>query len=98
MRPDPKPKTARDPKYLAWLRTQRCCNPRCISDLATQVVAAHGRAAGTALKGPDTEALPLCYLCHLREHEGHLTFWRGIDRDRIVREHRQRYIAGHSQH
>jgi len=91
MNPHPKPHTDRDPKYLAWLRTQPCANPRCqMSAYPADIVPTH-KGGGMALKGSDLQSLPLCFYCHAEEHRGAVTFWRGIDRDALVSEHRKRY-------
>ncbi len=88
----PKTITVRDKKYLDWLKTQPCANPRCNASWGTgiNVVPAHS-GGGMAIKGDDSQALPLCFFCHTEEHRGTMTFWKGIDRDRLVIEHRKRY-------
>jgi hypothetical protein len=51
----------RSPDYLAWIRRQPCavCGGHG-SEAAHQTLG----LAGTALKAPDTHALPLCAPCH----------------------------------
>lgn len=52
---------ARDPLYLEWLRTLRCC----ACGAAPRSEAAHtGRDGGTGIKASDYSAIPLCHLCH----------------------------------
>jgi len=73
-RPYPKPKTIKDPKYRAHLRTQPCA---VCGGWPTQ--AAHQRLLGgsTGKKPGDDKALPECYDCHIAgEHQkGVLTMW-----------------------
>lgn len=67
MTAQPKPKTFRSPKYLAWLRTQPCawCGRPAPSE------AAHMGGGGKGIKGPDNLAIPLCggpNGCHAYSH------------------------------
>ena len=50
----------RNPKYLAWIRTQACvvCGAR------RGVEAAHTGPHGLGQKAPDTSAIPLCVVHH----------------------------------
>ena len=50
----------RNPKYLAWIRTQPCvvCGAR------RGIEAAHTGPHGLGQKSPDTSAIPLCYAHH----------------------------------
>jgi len=64
-------------KYVDWLKTQPCCNPRC-KGFGGDVVPAHQRIlgrGGVGMKPPDEDALPLCVRCHHEEHRGAVTFW-----------------------
>ena len=66
----------RRPTHLAWLRTLPCCN--CGSDLSTMHREAHHLIAGrySQRKRPDTEAVPLCSVCHRDLHaDGDETRW-----------------------
>jgi hypothetical protein len=76
MTPQPKPHTVRDAAYLAWLRTRDCswCGRFAPSEAAHQ-----GGGRGTGIKGPDTEAVPLCRPCHRYQHQ------HGVMPDRPVR-------------
>ena len=94
MKSDQKEKTPRDKKYLLWQRTQPCANPYCCKtgNDYESVVPAHNKGGGVSNKSSDYEALPLCNTCHQREHlKGFDTFWKGIDRERLVKEHLERY-------
>lgn len=53
-------KPKRDPRYLAWIRTQPClvCGSR------RGVEAAHTGPHGLGQKSPDTSAIPLCAIHH----------------------------------
>jgi hypothetical protein len=90
----------RDPKYRAWLRKQLCSVQIACQDkwfwysAAGPVEAAHGPSAGTRVKGPDNEAIPLCQLHHRLQHQiGWPEFEKqaGISRKAIAREHWERY-------
>jgi hypothetical protein len=96
-RPDPKELTLRSKAYLKWLRGQPCTYPDCgrVSNDQMSIVAAHQNiigVSGTSIKPPDHYALPLCAECHVREHSGVETFWKGIDRKILIIEHLIRYI------
>ena len=83
--PVPKPKTKRDPKYLAWIRTLPCCV--CGSRSGGNVVAHHesilGRGHG--IKASDYETLPMCDGspgCHpIRHAMGKLSFYQFTNLD-----------------
>ncbi len=67
-----------DKKYLEWLKSQLCSNPKC-PGIGGDIIPAHMRILGNAgigIKPPDRDALPLCFFCHTAEHEGVITFWR----------------------
>jgi hypothetical protein len=49
-------KSARNPKYVAWIRTLPCL----VCGRATGVEAAHTGQHGIGQKSPDTSAIPLC--------------------------------------
>lgn len=87
----PKTMTPRDIPYRHWLTEQACCQCHVPPSENLDVVAAHYGKHGTGIKASDLDALPLCVWCHAEEHEGVGTFWKGIDRDRLVTEHRKRY-------
>lgn len=55
----------RFPAYLAWIRRQPCavCGGHG-SEAAHQTLG----EAGTAIKAPDTHAVPLCQACHAESH------------------------------
>jgi len=66
-------KAIRDSNYLAWIRKQQC-----IKCYRKPCEAAHQRIlgnGGTGIKPPDHDAVPLCHDCHVKEHNGCLTFW-----------------------
>ena len=88
----PKLKTPRDIPYRHWLTEQICC--RCYRPPSENlsVAAAHYGKHGTGIKASDYDALPLCVWCHGKEHAGVRTFWDGVDRKELVREHRERYL------
>lgn len=71
----PKPKTARDPDYLNWLREQPCAFCR---HPAPSEVSHHGRR-GVGLKASDHLALPSCRRCHRRHHSKHSSPHRRYD-------------------
>ena len=53
-------KPARDPKYLAWIRTQPCL----VCGSTRWIEAAHMGPHGLGQKSPDTSAVPLCAAHH----------------------------------
>jgi len=72
--PQPKTKPYRNKKYRTWISTLPC--HKCGS--TSYVQAAHQRilgGAGTGIKPPDNEILPLCFWCHAEEHKGAVTFF-----------------------
>lgn len=73
----PKPKTYRDKKYLAFIRTFPSLKSGRYGTENDPMVASHqgfGKG-GTALKAPDTHTVPLLHSEHLDEHRGSQTFW-----------------------
>lgn len=64
--PVPKQTPARDPKYLAWIRTLPCWV--CKTDAAPSEASHHG-LRGMATKASDHEALPACTACHYHHHQ-----------------------------
>ena len=64
------------PRHRAWLRQHQCAVGRADCEGPTEV--AHIRTAanaGTGLKPPDWDAVPLCQACHELQHQiGMLTF------------------------
>jgi hypothetical protein len=56
-------KPARDPKYLAWIRSLPCSVPGCH---ATYIEAAHTGPHGMSQKSSDHSAIPLCGRHHRR--------------------------------
>lgn len=69
MNPIPKPKTKRDPKYLAWIRKKPC--PYC--GRTYEIEAHHIRrqiwGAGTSQKPHDYVAVPRCQTHHHPAYE-----------------------------
>jgi len=53
-------KPARNPKYLAWIRTQPCL----VCGSTRWIEAAHTGPHGLGQKSPDTSAVPLCAKHH----------------------------------
>ena len=96
VKPDPKSGIVRDPKYLLWLRTQRCVLCGRYASPTHDVVPMH-KGGGMGIKGSDHDALPGCTKCHAWEHNGAGTFWAmvevnsGLDRAELVDKHRKRF-------
>lgn len=71
---------ARDPKYLAAIRTLPCVCCR-----ATPCDAAHlriGSLAGIGKKPSDRKVTPICHHHHMQQHAtGERSWWRGIGLD-----------------
>ena len=69
IRPDPKKKTVRDPKYLAWIRKQPC--PYCarINGIEAHHVRRQRWGAGTSQKPHDYVAVPRCKTHHDPKYE-----------------------------
>ena len=53
-------KPARNPRYLAWIRTQPCL----VCGSTRWIEAAHTGSHGLGQKSPDTSAVPLCVAHH----------------------------------
>ena len=49
-------KPARNPRYLAWIRTQPCC----VCGSRKAIEASHTGPHGLGQKSPDSSAIPLC--------------------------------------
>ena len=91
MNPQPKNKTDKDPKYLAWIRKQPC-----VITGKTPCEAHHTDTGGMGMKGSDYSALPLYHTEHKRCHQmGARTFWGTMVLDmvnRLIILHLVRYI------
>ena len=59
-------KPARDPKYLAWIRSLPCAVPGC---RATYIEAAHTGPHGMSQKSSDRSCIPLCGRHHRRGND-----------------------------
>jgi hypothetical protein len=53
-------KPARNPRYLAWIRTQPCC----VCGSKKAIEASHTGPHGLGQKSPDSSAIPLCSKHH----------------------------------
>jgi hypothetical protein len=53
-------KLPRNPRYLAWIRTQPCC----VCGSKSGIEASHTGRHGIGQKSPDTSAIPLCAKHH----------------------------------
>ena len=53
-------KPARNPRYLAWIRTQPCC----VCGSTRRIEASHTGPHGIGQKSPDSSAIPLCAKHH----------------------------------
>jgi hypothetical protein len=53
-------KPQRNPRYLAWIRTQPCC----ICGITRGIEASHTGPHGIGQKSPDSSAIPLCAKHH----------------------------------
>jgi hypothetical protein len=53
-------KPERNPRYLAWIRTQSCC----VCGSTQRIEASHTGPHGIGQKSPDTSAIPLCAKHH----------------------------------
>lgn len=78
MNPQIKTKAYRNEKLLAFIRAKPSLYSGRIGTITDNMVAAHQNfgKGGTALKSPDTCAVPLLFSEHLREHKiGRMAFW-----------------------
>jgi hypothetical protein len=87
---------ARDPEYLAWLRTQECIYPGCKSKHLHQWTqagawtdAAHTGPHGISQKAPDHDAIPLCHHHHqeAKDAQGKRRTWfedHGLNRAEVI--------------
>jgi hypothetical protein len=53
-------KPQRNPRYLAWIRTQPCC----VCGITRGIEASHTGTHGLGQKSPDSSAIPLCAKHH----------------------------------
>ena len=53
-------KPPRNPRYLAWIRTQPCC----VCGITRGIEASHTGPRGIGQKSPDSSAIPLCAKHH----------------------------------
>ena len=53
-------KPQRNPRYLAWIRTQPCC----VCKITRGIEASHTGPHGIGQKSPDSSAIPLCAKHH----------------------------------
>ena len=92
-----------DPKYLAWLRTQRCAcgclkGPPCdAAHLRAGSAKYQKRHVGLGEKPDDKWALPLTHACHMAQHEyGHEIGWwfdvKLIDPFALAIKHYKRFM------
>lgn len=92
-----KPERYRSDKYKRFLRTLPCCKCGRSKSPYLDVAPAHQelyKAGSVGSKSDDLAALPLCTECHRLEHQtGVKTFWKNIDRQRMIYEHLKLYIG-----
>ena len=75
----PKPNTPRDKKYLAFVRMLPCSVRGCPG----KSTAHHTSNSGTAIKGSDYHAIPLCTKHHdEHNHLGKVSFYEKYNLDR----------------
>jgi len=87
-KPDPKPRTDKDPAYLRWVRKQPC-----VITGKTPCEAHHTETGGMGMKGSDYSALPLYHTEHKRCHQqGVVKFWVIHNIQNLIIDHLVRYI------
>lgn len=75
----PKKITYRNKKYLAHVRTLRCSVRGCPKPSEAH----HTTTGGTGMKGPDTDAIPLCTRHHMEHNQlGKVSFYEKYNLDR----------------
>ena len=85
MKPDPKPKTFRSKKYLAFIRSKPCCV--CAAHPPSQAHHESITGRGMGIKCSDIETVPLCATCHGECHSKFI-YWD----DEIPQNYMLRYI------
>ena len=86
-----KHKTARDKKYLDFIRSKPCC-------ICGRPAEPHHEDSkkGVGIKGSDYCTLPLCRECHTERHsQGVISFWEGkyfINVNRRIIDYLSEYI------
>lgn len=76
----------RDPKYLIWLRTQRCIFTGLPPRDFEAVDPMHIGTAGKSIKSSDDEALPVLHSIHREAHQnGEMTVLRAYIPDDVLR-------------
>ena len=96
-----RPKPGDAPKYLQWIREQPCVVPGCAEGWSRSVDPAHFGRRYTALKPPDSQALPVCRWHHTLSPTAHHVLGsdklfeqaHGINLVELMAEHRARYEA-----
>ena len=99
MRMDIKRKPWRSPSYLKWMRDKQCAVCGKQSNEGVDIIPAHQNFGGIYKHGfgsktPDSYALPLCFHCHVLEHQcGSKDLWDDIDRCRLALELITEYLV-----
>lgn len=70
MKPQPKNKQWRSPKYLAWVRKQPCCICGKPDSVAHHIIGC-GNMGGMGMKAPDWATMSLCVSHHQKMHLFH---------------------------
>lgn len=72
--PCPKPRTIRDPYYMAFVRDLRCCSCGKYPPSDPQ----HAGIGGQSIRADDTSCIPMCRPCHRAFERNHGKFkdWR----------------------
>lgn len=89
----PKPKTPRDPKYLKFIRSKRCCITGRLAEPHHE--SGLGDSGGMGLKCSDHFTLPLNRDMHReRDWLGYITFWEKYNKDpkRLIIDYLSEYI------
>ncbi len=87
-----KPKTKRDPKYLAWLRLQPCWGCRIPADVLPQMTVHHIGRRFMGLKCSDHITIPACPQCH--DYFQHDILMRGLPHPNLddAKKYHKRYL------
>jgi hypothetical protein len=76
----------RSREYLDWLRTQRCVITGRLGNDYETIDPAHIGTAGTGIKSPDNEALPILHRIHAEMHSfGEMSVFRRELPDDVLR-------------
>jgi len=68
----------KNPKHLAYIRTLPCATCQALAPSEACHIR-YQNDGGMGTKPSDFATIPQCHECHMKSHEGQLSFWGGED-------------------